>query len=138
MKMGEAENWLQQQLEDLYDEQERSAIAGWVMENVTGMPRLNRLTHREEPLPIGQLHQLTAIEQRLQAHEPVQYVLGEAYFHGLRLYVDKGALIPRPETEELVEWIIRDVKASGKLVFDTAPDKADKTSSLKVLDVGTG
>lgn len=136
--MAEAENWLLQQLENLYDEQERSAIAAWVMENVTGKPRFDRLMHRDEPLHAGQLRQLTALVQRLQAHEPVQYVLGEAYFHGLRLYVDKGALIPRPETEELVDWIIRDVKASGKPVFNDVPVTADQTRSQKILDVGTG
>jgi len=138
MKTGEAEHWLQQQLEDIYEEQERSAIATWVMEKVTGKQRLERLTQREEPLHVDQMHQITAIVQRLQAHEPVQYVLAEAFFFGLRFYVDKHVLIPRAETEELVEWIISDVNASGKQVFDDSPLEADKTRSLKILDVGTG
>jgi len=138
MKTEEAEYWLREQLMDVYDARERSTIAAWIMEKVTGLQRVDRLTQREVPLHVDQLHRLTAIVQRMQMHEPVQYVLGETYFHGLRLYVDKNVLIPRPETEELVEWTISDVKASGKAVLPDAPTKADKTRSLKILDVGTG
>ena len=56
----------------------------------------------------------------------------------MELYVDKDVLIPRPETEELVDWIIKDVKASGKNVFTKKPGDADETTELKILDVGTG
>lgn len=138
MKTAEAEHWLQQQLQHIYDASESSTIAAWVMENVTGMRRPDRLTHRDETLPSDQMHQLSIKVQRLQAYEPVQYVLGEAYFFGLRLYVDNAVLIPRPETEELVEWIVNDIKASGKPVFSELPVAADQTRSLKILDVGTG
>lgn len=138
MKTGEAQHWLQQQLRNSYDEGERNAIAAWVFEKLTGLAQQDRFTKQAEPLHVAQLDQLTAIVQRLQAHEPVQYVLNEAYFQGLKLYVDTNVLIPRPETEELVAWIIDDVKASGKDVFDNTPGEADKTRSLKILDVGTG
>lgn len=138
MKTGEAGQWLKEQLRDSYDGQESNAIATWVLEKLTGLPRTHRLAQRDEPLHAEQLHQLTAMAQRLQLHEPVQYVLNEAYFHGLKLYVDKNVLIPRPETEELVQWIVTDVKASGKNVFENDCTKADKTRSLKILDVGTG
>lgn len=138
MKMGEVEQWLQQQLRDLYDEGERNVMAAWIFEKVTGLPRLYRLTKKDEPLHVEQLNELNAIVQRLQTHEPVQYVLGEAHFYGLKLYVVEHVLIPRPETEELVEWIIKDVKAGGKDVFNKKADKADQTRSLRILDVGTG
>jgi len=65
---------------------------------------------------------LQEIEARLLKNEPVQYILGQADFYGLKLKVSPAVLIPRPETEELVHWIISDVK--------------DKT--LDVLDIGTG
>src|SRR5678810_908777 len=62
----------------------------------------------------------------------------KTWFYGMELYVDKNVLIPRPETEELVEWIISDMKASGKDVFIRRSMEADETTQLKILDVGTG
>jgi release factor glutamine methyltransferase len=56
----------------------------------------------------------------------------------LKLYVNKNVLVPRPETEELVEWILADNKAAGMDVFEKERGEADKTRSLKILDVGTG
>jgi len=109
-----------------------------VMENVTWLTRIDRLTKKDEPLVVQQLHHLTEVVQRLGQHEPIQYVLGECFFHGLKLYVNNHVLIPRPETEELVEWIINDVKTSGKNVFQRKEGEADETTQLKVLDVGTG
>jgi release factor glutamine methyltransferase len=122
----------------MYDEREATSIASMVMENVTGLTRIDRLTKKDEPLVVQQLHHLTEVVQRLGQHEPIQYVLGECFFHGLKLYVNNHVLIPRPETEELVEWIINDVKTSGKNVFQRKEGEADETTQLKVLDVGTG
>ncbi len=138
MKLGEAELWLRQQLQAIYEKDESINIASWVMEHLTGLNRMERREIAEEPLVVEQLHHLTGMVQRLQAHEPVQYVLGEVYFAGLKLYVDKAVLIPRPETEELVEWLVQDVKAAGLNVFQRGPSDADETTLLKILDVGTG
>jgi len=138
MKMNEAENWIRQQLILMYDEREATSLASMVMENVTGLTRIDRLTKKDEPLVVQQLHHLTEVVQRLGQHEPIQYVLGECFFHGLKLYVNNHVLIPRPETEELVEWIINDVKTSGKNVFQRKEGEADETTQLKILDVGTG
>jgi release factor glutamine methyltransferase len=138
MKIGEAEIWLRQELSSIYDEGEASNISDLVLENLTGLSRVGRLGKKEEPLLVQQLHHLTEIHHRLLHHQPVQYALGEAHFYGLKLFVDKHVLIPRPETEELVEWIIKDVQASGKNVFERKESEADETTQLKILDVGTG
>lgn len=138
MKTGEAEVWLRMQLQNLYSEGESSQMANMVMEHLTGHKRLQRMQLQSRPLLPEHLEQLTHINQRLATHEPVQYVLGEAYFGNLKLYVNKDVLVPRPETEELVQWVISDVKASGKPVFNGKKDTADKTDLLKILDVGTG
>jgi len=138
MKTGEAEVWLRQQLCSAYDEREAATIAAMVLEKVTGLARLNRITKNEEPLNVHQLHQLTAFHHRLLQHEPVQYVLEEAWFYGLKLFVDRNVLVPRPETEELVDWIVSDIKAAGLDVFNRAEGEADETTKLKILDVGTG
>jgi release factor glutamine methyltransferase len=138
MKTGAAEQWLRQQLRTVYDEREATNIAAMAMERITGANRLERIKKQDEPLDVYQLHHLTEIEQRLLRHEPVQYVLGEAWFYNLKLYVDKHVLIPRPETEELVHWIINDIKAKGLNVFERGATEADVTTQLKILDIGTG
>lgn len=66
--------------------------------------------------------QLKAIQEQLLAHKPAQYIIGSSDFHGLTLKVDERVLIPRPETEELVELILSE----------------NPESSLSVLDIGTG
>jgi len=138
MKWGESELWLRNELTGIYEEGEASTIASWVLEHLTGAARIDRLTRKDEPLNVHQLHHLTEVHHRLLHHEPVQYIMGESYFYGLKLFVDNNVLIPRPETEELVDWIIKDIKASGKDVFERRPFEADVTSQLKILDVGTG
>lgn len=138
MKKREAEEWLRQQLQNIYVDAESKGIADMVMENITGQNRMQRMSGAEEPLNEAQRQRLTDVAQRLQVHEPVQYILGEAHFGRLKLFVDCAVLIPRPETEELVHWIVQDVKASAKPVFNAGNATADKTTLLKILDVGTG
>jgi release factor glutamine methyltransferase len=138
MKIGEAEIWLRNELGAVYETREAANIASMVLGNVTGLAKIDRLTKKEQPLVVQQLHHLTEIHHRLLQHEPVQYALGEAHFFGLNLFVDKHVLIPRPETEELVDWVIKDIRASGKNVFEQTSISADETTELKILDVGTG
>jgi release factor glutamine methyltransferase len=138
MKTGEAEHWLWEQLKGIYDENEAAKIASMVMENISGLPRLERLKKKDEPLLVSQSHQLTEYYHCLINHEPVQYVLNEAWFYGLKLFVDNNVLIPRPETEELVDWVVKDVRKTGKDVFEKRPAEADETTLLKILDIGTG
>ncbi|HTL10787.1 MAG TPA: peptide chain release factor N(5)-glutamine methyltransferase, partial [Chitinophagaceae bacterium] len=61
---------------------------------------------------------------RLLNHQPVQYVLNEAWFYRLKLFVDEQVLIPRPETEELVDWVLKDPRT--------------KSNYISALDIGTG
>lgn len=137
MKIGEAENDIRKKLQTVYEEEESINLTRLIIESVTGFSSSERIFKKREELSADQLHLLNNYMPRLQQHEPVQYVLNQAFFYGLQLYVNKSVLIPRPETEELVEWIIKDVKASGKDVFEGKP-AADKTTVLKILDVGTG
>lgn len=67
---------------------------------------------------------IVRLVKRLLKHEPIQYIFGETEFYGNKFLVNSNVLIPRPETEELVHWILSDYK--------------EAVSPLKVLDVGTG
>ena len=74
------------------------------------------------------LSELLNIIERLQKEEPLQYILGSTEFYGLPFKVDKNTLIPRPETEELVEWILIEIV---KL-------QSSRVTKLSILDIGTG
>jgi release factor glutamine methyltransferase len=138
MKIGEAERYIREQLYNIYDHNESANIALLVLEDCTGLSGTDIIMNKERKISSEQESKIARHIQRLQQHEPIQYIMNKAWFYGMKLYVDKAVLIPRPETEELVDWIIKDVKASGKDVFERRPMEADVTTQLKILDIGTG
>lgn len=138
MKLFEAERYIKGQLKEIYEEQEAGNIAGLAIEHITGLAKTERVSKKQEQLSPFQLHLLQENLQRLKQREPIQYIMNKAWFYGMELYVDKNVLIPRPETEELVQWVVDDVEATGKDVFVRKPMEADETTQLKILDVGTG
>lgn len=125
MTIHEAQQQLLFQLYHIYDDREAQSIADWVMEHITGWQKIDRVLNKKVKLSQPKLDELEQITQQLLAHKPVHYVLHQAWFQGMKLYVDENVLIPRPETEELVEW---------------AAEEASKIHSpgIKILDVGTG
>jgi len=111
------------QLEIIYEKREASNIANLVIEFITGLKRIDRVLQKDIHLSHEQKLLLNEKTYRLLNAEPVQYVLGEAWFAGMKFFVNSSVLIPRPETEELVEWIKED----------------HKIKHLKqILDIGTG
>ena len=116
MTIHEASQQLRFQLFHLYDEREAGNIMDLVMEHITGWKKIDRIVHKTVPLSAMQLRTLEACKSALLQHEPVQYVLHEAWFCDLRLYVDENVLIPRPETEELVDWLLRDAGNAKSLL----------------------
>src|SRR5258708_36307122 len=71
-----------------------------------GLKRMQLYLQFERPLTEPELEKIRPLVRRRGQHEPVQYILGDTEFHGLRLKVDRRALIPRPETEQLAELAI--------------------------------
>ena len=124
MTMQEATYFLLKKLRSIYPEEEAGQITDWVMESLTGSKKTERMLYKNSAITSDEETELQQLTERLMRHEPVQYVLNEAWFCGLKLYVDNKVLIPRPETEELVEWIISNCKFP-----------IDK---LKILDIGSG
>jgi release factor glutamine methyltransferase len=113
------------QLYEVYENREAANIADMVMKHVTGQRKIDRILYKDIPVTADQRAQIEKIKGQLLQHRPIQYVLGEAWFTGMRLRVNESVLIPRPETEELVEWIINDIKKTGN-------------KEVSLLDIGTG
>lgn len=132
MGIQEAYTQLMYQLFELYDDREAANIADWTIEHITGFKRIDRITNKQFPLNKSQQELLQTYTVQLLQHMPVQYVLHEAWFAGMNLYVDENVLIPRPETEELVEWLVEESKKSK--IKTCLPDRQGQ----KVLDIGTG
>ena len=124
MTIHEARLSMSNGLKAIYPEGEAGSIADWVVEYITGAKKTDRITYKDQKLDPKQEQQFAQSLQRLLSNEPVQYILNEAWFCGLKFYVDKNVLVPRPETEELVEWIITHCKFP--------------VDELRILDIGTG
>jgi release factor glutamine methyltransferase len=112
------------QLQKIYSLSEATAITNWVFEKMASLKRSDILKNPEKKItPVAEkLIQETL--QELLLHKPVQYVLGEAWFYRMKFKVNAHVLIPRPETEELVEQLIKDRKS--------------KLTDPAILDIGTG
>jgi release factor glutamine methyltransferase len=124
MTIQEARRHSVGQLQTIYEEGEAVSISEWLIENLAGVKKTDRAFQKEKELNAEQQQQFNKYLLALLDHEPIQYVLNEAWFCGLKLYVDKNVLIPRPETEELVEWIISNCKFP--------------VDELNILDIGSG
>lgn len=107
----------------LYGKGEADAMLRLVWSHVRGWEPVDVVLHRDDEVGVSTIESIRAIAGRLEKHEPLQYILGEANFFGLRLKVNRDTLIPRPETEGLVQLIL---------------DDFGSRSDLRVVDIGTG
>ncbi len=121
MKIKEAYSFTKMELKRLHDEREVSGIAGLIFEDF-GYSSLERHKHAEQELAKMKEERLYKIILKLKQNIPVQYILGYTWFLETRIEVNSDVLIPRLETEELVDSVIRENK-------DTSP---------RILDIGTG
>ena len=102
-------------LKSIYDDREVENISDWIFERVTNLKKWERRADPDKEMPSAAASQLKKYLEELLQHKPVQYVLNEAWFYKRKFYVDEHVLIPRPETEELVEWIINDFRLNKAL-----------------------
>jgi len=123
MTYREAESILKEELRQLYDERESQQLAAWVLEHISGKKKTERLVSVRQNMNAEETSKWEHIKSRMLQGEPIQYVLNEAPFMKWVLAVNRSTLIPRPETEQLVEWVLTD-----------HPGK----KNIKVLDAGTG
>ncbi|MEY3676193.1 MAG: peptide chain release factor N(5)-glutamine methyltransferase [Bacteroidota bacterium] len=127
MTFETAEQSIATALDGLYENREAATIAGMVMEFITVKSKMDRWLQKNELLSIEDLKRLEKYSKELLTGKPVQYVLGEAWFAGICLAVNEHTLIPRPETEELVN-----------LCANWATTNKIHHAPLQILEVGTG
>ncbi len=131
---------IREKLSSLYSPNETESLAQLILEHVTGFSRLQIHLHQTDPLPEPKIMQIGEIVNRLLQHEPIQYILGETDFFGLKFSVAPGVLIPRTETEELVGWILSEEKDHCKSLLDIGtgsgciPIPIDKNSKIEQID----
>ena len=114
-----------QQLKVIYNPSEATTITDWVFESIAGIKRFDVVKEPDQLITSSTAEQLQIALDALLLHKPIQYVTGEAWFYSMKLLVNEHVLIPRPETEELVQ-----------LVLDSSI--ALSNSLPQILDIGTG
>jgi release factor glutamine methyltransferase len=115
---------MKHQLSNVYDALELNSIVNILIEEVTGWDALHQNIHKNDALEQSHTDQLTQYVEKLLTGKPLQYIIGKAWFMGKAFMVNEAVLIPRPETEELVEWIVEYAQIINK--------------TLSILDIGTG
>jgi len=126
MKIKQYRTQFIKELSSLYDAYEAESFFYLVLENKHKLRQIDLALNHELTFSDADLAVWSTFLKQLKKEVPVQYLLGKTNFYGLDFEVNENVLIPRPETEELVEWIINE------------NSKADKSKKIKVLDIGTG
>ena len=126
MLLKEYKSQFTSELISIYDEKEIESFFYIILEAFHQMKRIDLALNPQLELETLQLLQWETVLSQLKEEKPIQYILGETEFYGLPFYVNENTLIPRPETEELVDWIL----SNNQIIESTKP--------LKILDIGTG
>ena len=113
-------------LKNIQDEQEIESFFFILTEYLHNLKRVDVALNPNFEISEDVVQKWNAILAQLQQEKPIQYITGEAWFYGLQFEVNENTLIPRPETEELVEWIIESQKSKVK------------SQKFEILDIGTG
>ena len=125
--MQKAYQFYLEKLQTIYNLDEAKAIANNVFEEVM-LVKPHQIKILNIDLSEEEETNLMDILERLLTHEPIQYILGNAWFYGNKFYVTPDVLIPRSETEELVELVIEKIKENYK----------NETANFQLIDIGTG
>ncbi len=114
------------ELSSLYDAQEIESFFYLILECFHNKKRIDLALDPNMEMDAMQLLRWESVLSELKKEKPIQYILGETEFYGLPFLVNENTLIPRPETEELVEWIIK------------STNYEIQSTKLRILDIGTG
>ncbi|MDQ3048955.1 MAG: peptide chain release factor N(5)-glutamine methyltransferase [Bacteroidota bacterium] len=124
-KFGDVARFFHEELHSIYDKSEIDVFVDLCFETYLGYKRTERILRASEPMSESVLLKFNAAVKELKNQVPLQYILGRADFYRLEFLVNQHVLIPRPETEELVDLIIKNLKRN-------------KRTNVSILDIGTG
>jgi release factor glutamine methyltransferase len=130
MKIKEYRTQFIQELTPIYDAGEAESFFYLIVEEKHQLKRIDLALHPDLVFSEAEIVVWNSILEQLKQEIPVQYLLGKTSFYGLDFEVNENVLIPRPETEELVEWILKRQKPN--------PETSGESKNLKILDIGTG
>jgi release factor glutamine methyltransferase len=123
MTIREAKIYIRTELKAIYPENEINAFIRILFEDLLGISGVVSASEHLRELSEEQTNEFVSAVERLKQEEPIQHIVGFTFFYGFKIAVNRAVLIPRPETEELVDMVIKEHAAS---------------EALKVLDIGTG
>ena len=128
MILKEFKLFFNEALSAIYPKTEIDSFFFILMEEKLKLQRIDTVLKPDFLITKKNLIDLKTIVKRLQKEEPIQYIIGSTEFYGLPFLVDKNTLIPRTETEELVAWVLDEIKVLTN----------NKITELSILDIGTG
>ena len=137
MRIKEYRSHFIQELLPIYDEGEVESFFYLILENKHQLKRIDLALQNDLFFLENEIQNWNIIVEQLKQEIPIQYILGETNFYGLNFEVNENVLIPRPETEELVDWIIESQKLEVQS-RSLGKKLGVAGENLKVLDIGTG
>ncbi len=127
MQLKEFKEVFEKLLSALYPTSEINSFFFLLIDEYLGLQKIDTVLKPNYIINDKKLSLLKSATERLKKEEPIQYIIGKTEFYGLSFLVDENTLIPRPETEELVEWVIHEVNKKNL-----------NTKNISILDIGTG
>ena len=124
MRLNDIKQALKKQLAGQFESVELGPILSILIEHVTGWDQVQQVIHKDDLISAAQQLSFETAATALLEGRPIQYITGKTWFMGEPYIVNEQVLIPRPETEELVDWVIEYAAIKGK--------------ALRILDIGTG
>ena len=129
-------NYFNETLKTIYPITEIDSFFFLLLEEYLGFRRVDIVLKSDFKINQKTLNLLQSATKQLEQEVPLQYIIGKTEFYGLPFVVNKHVLIPRPETEELVAWVVSE--SSRFKTFNTSTKQTTETKQLKILDIGTG